>query len=265
MSDFLKKVIAQKEIEVAQLKKEFPRGIFPRGVGENPITQRKIKSLKNALSTPRSIIAEIKRASPAKGPLSDISDPTALAQTYQQAGAAAISVLTDELFFKGSIQDLKQVSQALQDTSCVILRKEFIIDNIQLEQALHAGADAVLLIVAVLGGKTQTLIDEAHALGLEVLLEVHTEEELHLALKTNADVIGINNRNLNTLVVDVQTSLDLISHIPTPVVRVSESGIHTAEIATQLFDAGFHGLLIGEALVRAENPAQLLQILRGKP
>lgn len=183
--------------------------------------------------------------------------------TYQAAGAAAISVLTDSTFFNGSINDLRMVSAALKNTPCVILRKEFIIDEIQLVESALAGADAVLLIVAVLKDNTQAMIDKAHELGLEVLLEAHTADELTLALTTDADVIGINNRDLTTLKVDTHTSIALHDLFPKHVISVSESGIHDAKTAHQLFELGYHALLIGEALVTSPNPAELIPSMRG--
>lgn len=265
MHDMLRKIIAQKEQEVIALKDalldepDSPLSNFMRG----KLGHRKIKSLKKALQKPFSIIAEIKRASPAKGVLATIPDPVSLALQYQQAGASAISVLTDELFFNGSLQDLQKVSQALQETDCAILRKEFIIDELQIAQAAQYGADAVLLIMGVTEDKTHELIDYAHYLGLEVLLEVHTEDELEAALDTQAKIIGVNNRNLHTLAVDLETSFQLIEYIPRHIVKVSESGIHDAQTSEALFAAGFDALLVGEALVKAKNPQTLLKQLRG--
>lgn len=245
MGDFLQRVMIEKKQEVNALK-------------------RGTKSLKHALMAhPRAIIAEIKRHSPAKGHLSDIIDPVSLALTYHRAGAPVISVLTDKSFFHGCIDDLKNVSQALIDTPCVVLRKEFIVDPIQLYEAKFAGADAVLLIAAVLGDKTLPMIHAAHAIGLEVLLEVHAKSELDFALCTDADVIGVNNRHLQTLEVNIETSIQLSSSIPKDVIAVSESGIHNAETALTLFDRGYRGLLIGEALVKSSDPASLLSAFQG--
>lgn len=255
MNDVLKRILAEKQNEVLALKESFVIHAH---------TERQVKSLRNALLGNKSIIAEIKRASPAKGKLSDILDPVALAKQYQSAGAAAISVLTDKQFFSGSVDDLLQVSIALSDAPCPLLRKDFIIDPIQIHQAYAYGADAILLIVAAVKDKTQALIDDAHRLGLEVLLEVHTADELMFAINTTADVIGVNNRNLNTLEVDIKTSLDLITLVPRTQVCVSESGIHDAMTASILFDAGFNGLLVGEALVRSSNPGELLKAMRGQ-
>ncbi len=266
MHDTLKKIIIQKELEVSLLKQSILENPdshlanFMRG----KLGQRKIKSLQKALSKPCALIAEIKRASPANGQLAEIPDPVILAQHYQQAGAAAISVLTDELFFKGSLRDLEQVAHALQETTCAVLRKEFIIDELQIAQAAQYGADAILLIVAVTQEKTQELLDYAYYLGLEVLVEVHTEEELELALDTQAKIIGVNNRDLRTLSVDVNTSFDLIEYIPSNIITVSESGIHDVKTAQDLFAAGFNALLVGEALVKSKDPKALIKAMRGE-
>ena len=267
MPDILKKIIAQKENEVLLLKEELrvnPYGPLA-GYMQGKLGKRKIKSLKKALQTQHAIIAEIKRASPAKGLLAEIPDSVLLAQQYQQAGAAAISVLTDEQFFQGSIHDLEQVSQALQDTSCVILRKDFIIDEIQIAQSLHQGADAILLIMAAVPDDVDELIDYAYHLELEVILEVHTEDELDQALDTHAKIIGINNRDLRTLEVDIETSFKLIEYIPKHILTVSESGIHDAKTAQYLFASGFNGLLVGEALVKAKDPKKLITDMRKEP
>lgn len=241
MNKVLADIIAQKHLEVARPK----------------------KSLEQALRQPRAILSEIKRASPAKGKLADILNPVDLAKQYQEAGAAAISVLTDKKYFNGSLDDLVDVSQALKQTLCPILRKEFIISPIQIAEAAVHGADAVLLIVAVLKEKTQEFINVAKLFNLDVLVEVHTHDELKLALDTDAKIIGINNRNLDTLDVDIQTSLDLIQYLPNHLVKVSESGIHDSQTAQRLFNAGFDALLVGEALVKSDYPAELIKKMRG--
>ncbi len=264
MHNTLKEILALKQQQVAALKIQLTQDphhvLAPYMQGEST---RKIKSLKKALRKPCAIIAEIKRASPASGLLAQIPDPVHLAQIYQQAGAAAISVLTDETFFKGSLNDLLHISSALETMDCAILRKEFIIDEIQIAEAAHYGADAVLLIVAATQDKTEELLDFAHHLGLEALVEVHTLEELDYALEIEADIIGINNRNLSTLLVDIETSFALISEIPASRIVVSESGIKDAMTAQHLFAAGFDALLVGEALVRAEDPGELIRNMRG--
>lgn len=222
------------------------------------------KSLFHALKKPRSIIAEIKRRSPAHGALADITNPVALAHEYVAGGASAISVLTDKPYFNGCMEDLHSVSEAVAHTPCPVLRKDFIIHPVQLFHSVAMGADAVLLIVAVLQDKTQSMIDMAESLGLDVLLEVHTREELSFALDTSAKIIGVNNRNLHTLDVDIQTSLDIIKRIPSHIVSVSESGIQDAQTAAHLFDAGYSAILVGEALVKSAYPRHLIKAMRGE-
>lgn len=251
MHSILREIIRSKSIEVQNLDSAYTK------------QQRTMKSLKKALEKPNSIIAEIKRRSPAHGVLSDIEDPTELAHHYIAGGASAISVLTDKPYFNGCIRDMKLVSDSIAQYDCPVLRKDFIIDSIQLSEAAAFGADAVLLIVAVLQEKTQSMISVAESLGLEVLLEVHNREELDIALDTSATMIGVNNRNLHTLEVNIKTSIDLIQYIPSHVLSVSESGVHDPMTAKMLFNAGFSALLVGEALVRSPNPGLLIQQLRG--
>lgn len=251
MHSVLREMIDNKAIEVSCLSEDYPISTGHRS------------SLSQALSKPRSIIAEIKRRSPALGILSDIPDPAMLACQYREGGASAISVLTDTAYFKGCMDDLRTVSKAMAHSGCPVLRKDFIIDARQLAQAAAFGADAVLLIVAVLQDKTQGMIEAAERLGLEVLVEVHTREELSRALDTSAKIIGINNRDLRTLNVNIQTSLDLIQYMPSRIVSVSESGIGDEYTAKTLFDAGFSALLVGEALVRSADPGLLIQSMRG--
>jgi indole-3-glycerol phosphate synthase len=201
------------------------------------------------------IIAEIKRNSPSKGKLAEITDSAELAQTYLEAGAAAISVLTESQSFSGGLDDLEKVSQRLHSSALPILRKDFIIDELQIVEAMLAGADAVLLIVSILGAKVKSLIQAAKNYGITALVEVHDLAELEIAVESGAIVIGVNNRNLNTLEVNPRHAFELIEEIPAQLVRIAESGINTPELAKEYFQAGFNAVLIGEALVKAENKA----------
>lgn len=257
MHSVLQDIINSKTLEISQLLD------IHKSLPYSSSTLDIHKSLSQALKKPGSIIAEIKRRSPAHGTLSDISNPVKLAHDYIAGGASAISVLTDKPYFNGSMEDLHCVSKSIAHTACPVLRKDFIIDPVQLFHSIAMGADAVLLIVAVLQNRTQSMIDKAESLGLEVLLEVHTREELAVALDTSATIIGVNNRNLHTLNVDIQTSLDIIKHIPTHIISVSESGIRDAQTAARLFDAGYSALLVGEALVKSDHPGNLIQTMRG--
>lgn len=219
---------------------------------------RPYPSLKKALAQPGlSVIAEIKRKSPSTGFIGDIPEPRLLAEQYQKSGANAISILTDKDGFNGSLQDLSQVSLAIQEMP--LLRKDFIIDPLQIEQSLRAGAHAVLLIVAALKGRIGEFIQEARRLHLETLVEVHTEFELETALKAGAEVIGVNNRDLNTFKVDLAVSERLIKLMPNHVIKVSESGIKTPRDAQSMHQLGFDAVLIGEALVQSNDVTQFIR------
>jgi indole-3-glycerol phosphate synthase len=197
------------------------------------------------------LIAECKKASPSKGLLRPEYNPTQLAQTYAQNGAAALSVLTDEQFFKGSLSDLTIAREA---ADLPALRKDFIVDCYQVYEARAAGADAVLLIVAALRlDQLRELHQRILELGMTPLVEVHDEAEVDIALKIEPKLIGVNNRNLRDFTVDLQTTARLRKNIPTDIGLVAESGIHTAEDVWRVRDMGADAILVGEALVTASN------------
>ncbi len=212
-----------------------------------------------------SIIAEVKRASPSRGALNMGLDPAQLAVSYALAGAQAISILTEERHFHGRLTDVSEVRRALgdADVACPILRKDFIVDPYQLLEARAWGADAVLLIAAVLEIATlDDLMQRALALGLMPLVEVHHEGELEAVLPLEPPVIGINNRNLKDFTVDLATTERLVSRIPNSSLIVSESGIHGVDQMRRLSALGVDAALIGEALVTAADPAATLRELR---
>ncbi|MCH9625300.1 MAG: Indole-3-glycerol phosphate synthase [Chlamydiales bacterium] len=245
--DFLKQIIEQKEKEVKCLKIE---------------TLTHVKSDPNAfldrLKAPGlSVIAEIKRHSPSVGAIAPIPSPIKLAELYAQGGAAAISVLTDPFAFKGCVDDLQQVRGALP--SMPLLRKDFIIHPLQLVQTAQLGASAVLLIVAILGNQLSFFIKKCEQLNLVPLVEVHTEEELECALRANAEVIGVNHRNLKTLEVDLSVSEKLALLIPDECVSVAESGVRTLEDIQRIKNSGFSAVLVGETLVRSKDPVGFLK------
>jgi indole-3-glycerol phosphate synthase len=207
-----------------------------------------------------SVIAEVKRRSPSKGDLADIPDPAALAQAYAAGGADAISVLTEERRFGGSLDDLRAVRAAV-DTP--LLRKDFMVTGYQLLEARAAGADLVLLIVAALDDPTLArLHDEAHALGLTVLVEVHDEDEIARALAVGAELVGINARNLKTLAVDPDAFGRLVGLLPDEVVRVAESGIAGPDDAARYAREGADVVLVGEALVKHGDPTGAVTAMR---
>jgi len=258
MSNYLSQLIEDKQQEVLDLHatlandKDHPVHQVTKNPNSNRIFYQALQG-----SSYLNVIAEIKRKSPSKAALAEIKDPVALARQYVIGGAKAISVLTDQKGFAGSLDDLRAVKAALPNVP--VLRKDFIIDSVQIKESVAAGADAILLIVAVLGSKLGALFQEARSYGLDVLVEVHTKEELDIALDVGADIIGINNRNLDTFEVDIKNSLDLVMSIPEGIVTVAESGISDLNIVRRLQQAGFDAVLIGEALVTADDPIAWIQ------
>lgn len=205
------------------------------------------------------IIAELKRASPSGGVLRAAYNPAALAPALEAAGAAALSVLTEPEFFQGALEEL---AVARKLTGLPVLRKDFLFDPYQLYEARAAGADAFLLIAAILTtAELRQLMTLGRQLGMVALVEVHSPEELTRALEAGAEVVGVNNRNLRTFAVSLETSLALIESIPEECVTVSESGLSTAAVLARLRAAGFDAFLIGEHLMRAPNPEEALRDL----
>jgi indole-3-glycerol phosphate synthase len=206
------------------------------------------------------IIGEIKKASPSKGLLSADFDPAAIARLYSSGGAAALSVLTDREFFKGSLDDLHSARAA---ADLPVLRKDFTIDEFHVIEAAAHGADAILLIAALLDAPEMRRFRELAAhYRMAALVEVHEESELDRALGSGAEIVGVNNRNLHTFEVTLETSLRLAEKIPAGIVRVSESGIHSSADVKKLSDAGFHAFLVGEHLMKSPDPAAALRELR---
>ena len=223
--------------------------------------KEKLISFSRALSRSDQInvIAEVKKCSPSKGLLKDVFDPLEIAIDYENNGASAVSVLTEERYFLGSIELLKIVQQSI---SLPVLRKDFIFDPYHLYESVIACADAVLLIVAVLSfEQLSQLIQMAGRFKLEVLVEVHNAEELKVALDCGAKVIGVNNRDLNTFEVNIKTSLDLAEKIPDSIVSISESGIKSSDDIRILKQVGFDAFLIGESLIETDSPGSALRDL----
>jgi indole-3-glycerol phosphate synthase len=216
-----------------------------------------VRSFKMALKTHSpGIIAEIKKASPSAGLIREDFHPVKIAREYQEAGAAAVSVLTEVQHFQGGLEIL---SSLRWNTSLPLLRKDFIIDPYQVLEARHAGADAVLLIAALLeSAELKGLRMEAERYGMDALVEVHNEIELEHALESGATLIGVNNRDLRTFEVSLEVSLSLAKKMPNSVLPVAESGIRTGEDLRRLRDAGYRGFLIGESLLRAPSPGRAL-------
>lgn len=247
--NILDKIIATKRQEIQAYKQEGQTSLLFPGKSK----------LIDQLKEKKGVIAEIKRASPSKGAIQMDVDIVAQAEKYEQAGAAAISVLTDESYFKGSILDLQKVAQAV---SIPVLCKDFMISEIQIDRAKQAGATIVLLIVAALEDQElRRLYRYAASLGLEVLVEVHDEEELMRALAIEAQLIGVNNRDLKTFDVLLDRTAQLAVKFPFGGDRVliSESGLRTKEDAAFVYGCGASGILVGETLMRAEDPGQWIE------
>lgn len=206
------------------------------------------------------IIAEIKKASPSKGVLSKDFDPIKIANTYSDCGADAISVLTDSKFFKGSLGDLSNVRKTVD---LPLLRKDFMVDPYQIYESKFYGADAILLIVAALSGD---MLDElkstAESLGLHTLVEVHNENELDIALEKNSKIIGINNRDLKTFDVSLNTSIKLSRLIPNDILIISESGIQSSKDIQTLHSYGINSFLVGESFMKSKNPGDKIKELK---
>ena len=249
----LDEILANKREELQRLREERPQAgleALCRGLGP-------AREFEAALRPPSMggvrLIAEIKKASPSRGTLNAALDPAAQARIYAEAGAAAISVLTDEKYFRGALGDLVAVRAAVD---LPILRKEFILDEYQLWESRAAGADAVLLIVAALDdARLRDLHHAAKGIGLATLVEAHTAAELDRAVALGAPLIGVNNRDLQTLETSLETSLALLPRIPRAHTAVSESGIFTRDDVLRVVRAGAHAVLVGEGLVRAADVA----------
>ena len=258
----LDRIIAHKHEEVAgrrrqrrfaTLEAEVERQSAPRGFAE--ALDRKIAKGQPA------VIAELKKASPSKGLIRADYDPAAIAPQYEAAGAACLSVLTDEAFFQGADHHLQTARQA---AALPVLRKDFMIDGYQILESRALGADCVLLIVSALDAAQLTALhQQALALGLDALIEVHDAGELETALNLNPRLVGINNRNLKTFETRLETTLDLLARIPDDVRVVTESGIHDPSQVRMMRERGVGAFLVGEAFMRAEDPGAELRMLFG--
>lgn len=250
MSTILDKIVKSKQAYVSEKKSLFPTKLLEQSIyfESKPVSLKKYVEREDK----QGIIAEIKRKSPSKGVINKFISVEKVSIGYMQAGASALSVLTDMEFFGGSNEDLKT---ARKFNFCPILRKDFIIDEYQIIEAKSIGADAILLIAAILDtNRMKELADFAHSLGLEVLLEVHNEEELNKAADVDMDLLGINNRDLKTFEVSLDTSKQLSKKIGSGKTLVSESGISSVEAILDLRSHGFKGFLIGQNFMEESMP-----------
>lgn len=253
---FLEKIVAEKRREIEELKH-----LLLEGSGESGM---KTLSLSEAIQARRdgpALIAEVKPASPSRGVIRKQVDPVVMATAYQRGGASAVSVLTDRRFFGGEGAFLQRVKKAV---SLPVLRKDFILDPLQVKESRMLGADAILLIAALLDREQlRRLSEAAHRLGLEVLVEIHREEEIERALACEPDVIGINNRDLVTFQTDLGTTERLRPLLPDTIPVIGESGVTSPEDVRRMARAGVDGVLVGEFLMRQENPESAVRALIG--
>jgi indole-3-glycerol phosphate synthase len=260
MAAVLDRIVAATRMRVAEAKREADvRELEQQAAAHVPRGFRRVLASKGAGGV--AVIAELKKASPSKGLIRASFDPATLARELETAGAAALSVLTDEEFFQGSLKNLREASAAV---SIPCLRKDFIVDEFQLLEARANSADAILLIVAALSQvELVNLAREAGKRGLDVLCEVHDGDELQRALDAKCDLIGVNTRDLRTFHVSLETALELAPKFPDDVLRVAESGIHSTDDVARLRAAGYSAFLVGESLMRAERPGMALRELLG--
>ena len=264
MSDILNKILAVKADEVASAKKYRDLASLRREVEGDAVLRADIRgfeaSLRKTIAAGRAgVIAEIKKASPSKGVLRADFKPANIAESYAEGGAACLSVLTDVNFFQGSVDYLKQARAAVE---LPVIRKDFIVDMYQVYEARAMGADAILLIVSALDHGLMTELEAcAQELGMDVLVEVHDGDELTAALKLKTPLVGINNRNLRTFEVSLDTTIGLLPRIGSERLVVTESGILGVEDVGRMREANVHAFLVGEAFMRAPNPGAELRRL----
>ena len=254
--DILARIVAHKRQELVENKSD---RLALEEAAQRSVCERRgfRKALEN--STP-AIIAEIKKASPSKGLLSDTFDPAVIAQLYEKGGACALSVLTDERFFQGKFADLRAARAAVRLPA---LRKDFTIDSLHVIEAAAFGADAILLIAAILeDGELRRFRELAEEYRMDALVEVHNEAEFERAIDSGATLIGVNNRDLHTFAVNLDTSLRLAERFSAGMLGVSESGIHSNEDVRVLRSAGYRAFLVGEHLMKSPDPAWALEALR---
>lgn len=258
----LRKIIARKHEEIAARQRHCPSAeLYTRAVAQAP-ARGFVEALARRIEAGNAaVIAEIKKASPSKGVIRENFDPVAIAQSYEAAGAACLSVLTDVDFFQGADAYLQQARAA---TALPVIRKDFLVDPYQIVEARALGADCILLIVAALDfAQLRELNEQALELGMDVLVEVHDRAELELALQLPNRLIGINNRNLHTFDVSLQTTFDLLPAIPQDRLVITESGILSPEDVATMRERHVHGFLVGESFMRAADPGEKLAELFG--
>jgi indole-3-glycerol phosphate synthase len=263
MVDFLSNIVSHKKEEVAAAQREKPMAALRNQAAASRSRRPFFDALKEPGPSGVNIIAEIKRASPSRGPLCPGLNPAAMAAQYEAGGAAALSVLTDETFFKGNLSDLQSARGAC---TLPVLRKDFILSSYQIYESAAAGADAVLLIVRVLNRRQLTdYLALCRELSLDALVEVHAADELEIANAAGARLVGINNRNLASFDTDIGHAISLVRRLGPNQVPVAASGITGRADIQKNLSAGIFDFLVGESLVKSADPVATLQVLQGKP
>lgn len=260
--DILQRILAQKREDIAALRRrQSPQSLRDLAAGQ-PAPRGFVRALRERAAAGAAVIAEVKRASPSRGVIRADFDPARLAQDYERGGAACLSVLTDERFFLGAPEHLRQAREAC---ALPVLRKDFNLDVLQIQEARALGADAVLLIAAALSAaQMNELAAAAQAQGLDVLVEIHDRAELEQVLRARLPapvLLGINNRDLRTFETRLETTLELLPHLPSGAEVVTESGIGAPADVRRMMAAGVRRFLVGESLMRADSPGAALQAL----
>ena len=258
----LQEIVARKRQRLASAKLNVPRERILEFAYVKRSKMRAHQFVEALQRDAVNVIAEFKRKSPSKGLIRAGAEAASIARRYEAGGAVAISVLTEEDYFSGSLDDLEDVKSAVR---VPVLRKDFLFEEYQIYESAAAGADAVLLIVAALEDTqlAELLVIAEAEMGMDALVEIHDEHEMERALAIGAGLIGVNNRNLHTFEVSLDTSLRLATNVPRDLTLISESGLHQAKDLAMLQSVGYRGFLIGESLMRAEHPEELLRELRG--
>ena len=260
----LEEIVSRKKAEVAVARKRHSlqdlEGALPTAPSVRPLTAIRREG---AVASP-GVIAEMKRQSPSRGLIRDPYDPEALAASYWHSGARALSILTDGPFFGGSLGDLSRVRETPAGEALPLLRKDFVVDPYQVVESRVAGADILLLIVRILPGELLSeLLQLGSSLGLTMLVETHTEEEVRRALEAGARVVGVNSRDLDTLKVDLDRGARLLSGIPPGVIKVAESGLKTPSDYLRMGELGADFVLVGESFLLSEDPGRALEVFCG--
>jgi indole-3-glycerol phosphate synthase len=250
---FLEEITRTRIPEIAGASRKWPAEAIRPALDRAPTTRSLRRSL---MRKSPAVIAELKKASPSAGLLRPDFDPLKLGRELEDAGAAALSVVTEPRYFQGTLEHIAALRWSV---GVPILRKDFIVDSYQVLEARHAGADSVLLIAALLDDRLlRRLREETEALGMEALVEVHSADELGRALRSGATIVGVNNRDLRTLQISLDVSFELAKQFPREILAISESGIRTADDIRRLSDAGYRGFLVGEQLMRSASPGAAL-------